>query len=501
MKSINRIGLVLTLCAAPLTVSCTARVSPMTRSALPAPDSLSLLRSDLDYIFADPNFVGAQWGVEVLSLDRAEPVYERNSTRLYLPASNNKVLTAAAALVRLGPDFRYETPVLTDGSIAGGVLRGNLVVAGTGDPTNAPRFQGGDPFRTFRDWASILKEKGVRRIEGDLIGDEAAFERSQLGNGWEWHDLAFGYAAPVSALQFNENLVVLEIAPGEEEGSPALLKARPLEKYLNVQNRVTTAAFGSAAGIEVERGEGREAVIVSGSVPLKGEPLTQAVSVQLPTEYYLDALKLVLQQEGVDVSACSVKGVRGWHVPVIQLLWTHRSPTLADIIKPMLKVSQNLYAETLARTLGLRFRGDGSFSSGKEVIEEALQEMAVEKGTYVYADGSGLSRLNLLSADLLVRIFKYMYRNAYFRQFYEALPVAGVDGTIAERMKGTKAEANVRAKTGSIAHVLSLSGYVQTADGEMLAFAMIANNFLASRRMAEYVQDLAAERLADFTRK
>jgi D-alanyl-D-alanine carboxypeptidase/D-alanyl-D-alanine-endopeptidase (penicillin-binding protein 4) len=143
----------------------------------------------------------------------------------------------------------------------------------------------------------------------------------------------------------------------------------------------------------------------------------------------------------------------------------------------------------------------GSFSRGREVIEKTLQDMAVEKGTYYYADGSGLSRRNLLSADLLVRVFRYMYRNVYFQQFYDALPVAGVDGTMAQRMKGTKAAANLHAKTGSIAYVRSLSGYVQTADGETLSFSMIANNFLTSSNTAEYVQDLAVERLANFTRK
>lgn len=491
---------VLLFCALSLHYGCAARTAVRAPASSPT-DSLRLLRADLDGIFADPNFANAQWGVEVWSLDRAEPVYEHNPTQLYMPASNNKLLTVAATLVRLGPEFCYETRILADGPIDDGTLRGNLIIVGSGDPSNAPRFQEADPFRTFRNWASRLKEKGIRSITGDLIGDGAAFEENALGDGWEWDDLAYGYAAPVSALQFNENLVAIDISPGEQEGSPANIKIRPLEKYLSVANRIVTSAAGAEARIEVERAEGKESVVLKGTVPLKSNQLTQTVAVQLPTTYYLEALKLVLEQEGVDVSRCAVRAVRGWNAPSLKPLWIHTSPRLADIVKPLLKVSQNLYAETLVRTLGLRLSSDGSFARGREVVESVLHSMAIEKGTYFYADGSGLSRRNLITADLLVRIFKFMYRNRYFQQFYDALPIAGVDGTVSGRMKGTLAENNVHAKTGSIANVRSLSGYVRTADGEMLAFSMIANNFLVTSKMAEYVQDSAVERLATFSRK
>jgi PBP4 family serine-type D-alanyl-D-alanine carboxypeptidase len=176
------------------------------------------------------------------------------------------------------------------------------------------------------------------------------------------------------------------------------------------------------------------------------------------------------------------------------------SPPLSEIVKPLLKISQNLYAETLARTLGLVLSKRGSFESGRMNVQEALRRMGIEPGTYSYVDGSGLSRLNLLSADLLVRLFRFVYHQPYFPAFYDALPIAGVDGTIAQRMKGTRAENNARAKTGTLLQVRSLSGYVHTADGEMLAFSMIANNFLVSSAAAEYVQDRAVERLAAFTR-
>ncbi len=480
-----------------------ARATVQIGPAPAAADSRDRLRADLELIFADPSFASAQWGVEVVSLDRGEILFEHNPNRLYMPASNNKLLTSAATLVRLGPEFRFETAVSTDGSIGGGVLKGNLIVAGTGDPSFAARFHSGDPFAVFKDWARQLREKGIRKINGNLIGDDRAFPEPWLGSSWEWDDLPYGYAAPVTALQFNENLVVAEITPAEKEGEPAAVTIRPLPGYLKVDFRVLTGPQGFEDKIEVDRAETGESVVIQGTVPFRGEPVTQTIAVRYPTLFFLQALKETLQQEGVDVAQCRLKRAleTSDSSAALQPLWTQSSPPLAEILRPLLKVSQNLYAETMTRTLGLAVSRAGTFDRGKEIVEEGLRGMAIEKGTYFYADGSGLSRRNLISADLLVRIFKFMYHHKYFPQFYDALPIAGVDGTITARLKGTKAENNVRAKTGTSASVRSLSGYIRTADGEMLAFAMIANNFLASSKSAEYVQDAAAVRLANFSRK
>ncbi len=467
------------------------------------PDARASLVADLDRIFADPNFAAAQWGVEVVSLDRGEILYERNAYSLYMPASNNKLLTSTAALVRLGPDFRYETPIVADGTVSEGVLKGYLRIVGSGDPSLAPRFHSDDAFAVFKEWARNLKERGIRKIEGDLVGDDRAFPEPWLGDSWEWDDLAYGYAAPVSALQFNENLEIIEITPGEKEGGPATYTVRPLPDYLTIDFRVQTGARGSETSIAVDRAETGESLVVRGTVPLGRGAVVQSIAVRYPTLFYLRALKQTLLSEGVDVSNCGLKRARGTAGAEgkVTPLWIHSSVPLAEILKPLLKVSQNLYAETLARTLGLAVAREGTFEKGRTIVEDTLRGMAIEKESYLYADGSGLSRRNLITADLLVRIFKFMYRHKYFAQFFDALPIAGVDGTISSRMRGTKAENNVHAKTGTIAFVRSLSGYIRTSDGEMLAFSMIANNFLVSSKAAEYVQDAAAVRLANFSRK
>ena len=486
--------------AALLAAGCGGRA----RVQVPPPgsyDAVAALRDDLDRIFSDATFSSAQWGVEVLSLDRGEMIYERNSGKLYMPASNNKLLTGAAALVGLGPDFRFETPVAADGRIAEGILNGNLIVFGSGDPSLSPHFWNGDPLLAFRGWAAHLKENGIRTIKGDIIGVDGNSGTSMLGSGWAWDDLPYGYAAPVSALQFNDNLITVEVSPGAVEGDPGGAKVLSPGEQSSVDCRVVTGAPGSDPDLRVDHDPGAEAAVLRGRIPLKSPPIKQAVAVAAPARFFLRALKQALHSEGIDVSACSERVVRTSPSASATTLWTHRSPPLAEVLQPLLKISQNLYAETLARTLGQQRSGEWSHARGREAVQEALSAMALEPGSYFYADGSGLSRRNLVSPDQLVRLLKFMSRHQWFTAFYDALPVAGVDGTIQDRMKGTKAEGNVRAKTGTLANVRCLSGYVRTADGELLAFSMMANNFLTSNRSAEHLQDSALERIAAFSRR
>ena len=211
-----------------------------------AADPAKLLRADLARIFSDARLAEAQLGIEVISLERGEVLYEKNSSKLLLPASNNKIVTAAVALVSLGPDYRFKTQVLADGPILDGVLKGNLVILGFGDLSSSSRIPPKDPFRPFREWAGRLKEQGIRAISGSFIGDGGSFEKIQYGHGWAWDDVEEGSAAPVSALQFNENRLVLEISPGFKSGSAPSIKAEPLADYLTLDNRIATEAAGPA---------------------------------------------------------------------------------------------------------------------------------------------------------------------------------------------------------------------------------------------------------------
>jgi D-alanyl-D-alanine carboxypeptidase/D-alanyl-D-alanine-endopeptidase (penicillin-binding protein 4) len=466
-----------------------------------AADSARLLRADLDRIFSDSRLSDAQLGIEIYSLDRAEVMYSKNPSKLYMPASNNKILTIAAALACLGPDYHFKTRVSADGPIVDGVLQGHLIIQGFGDPTSSSRIPPKNPFQTFREWALKLKQQGVRAISGNLIGDGGSFEEIAYGRGWEWDDLEDGSVAPVSALQFNENRVWLEITPGLKPGSLAAIKMEPLANYLTLDSKISTEAAVTPVPIEVQRSRSGEAALLRGIVPVDSAAIQRSIAVQYPVRYYLSALRQALSEEGIDTTNCGIVEMRGVRSQPSSLLWIHSSPPLSDLIAPMMKLSLNLGVETIVRVLGLELRGEGAFIKGKEVVEEALERMGVGKESCSYADGSGLSRLNLVSADALIRVLGYMRRQTCFSYFYGALPVAGVDGTLELRMKGTKAENNVHAKTGSLAKVSSLSGYVQTADGEMMAFSMLANNFLVSRDVVESMQDKALIRLAGFTRK
>ncbi len=468
---------------------------------LPAADMAGILRADLDRIFSDPRFADAQWGVEVASLERSEVLYEKNPKKLYIPASNNKILTAAAALIRLGPEYRFKTQVLINGEISNGVLKGDLIVVGSGDPSSSSRIQPKDPFLAFRGWAASLKNQGIHAIAGNLLGDGTSFKETAYGHGWEWNDLVEGFAAPVSALQFNENLVEIEITPSQELNAFASIKMDPLPDYLTVDGRVITKASGSQVHVDIERNSSKEEVQVYGSLPLKSAAIYRTIAVQYPVRYYLSALKRVLSEEGIDTSSCEIKEIRTDRPQSSSLLWIHSSPPLSELMIPFLKMSLNLIGETLVKTLGMELLGEGAFSKGKEAVVNTLSQIGIDKESYSYADGSGLSRLNLVSADTLTRILACMYRQPCFPFFYNALSVAGVDGTLAERMKGTRSENNVRAKTGSLANVSAISGYVKTMDGEMLAFSIITNNFLGSKNAAEYIQDRALKRLSDFSRK
>jgi D-alanyl-D-alanine carboxypeptidase/D-alanyl-D-alanine-endopeptidase (penicillin-binding protein 4) len=473
-----------------------ARTAPKS----PNVDAVQLLREDLDHMLADTRFARAQIGIEVFSLDRTEVLYGKNALQLLIPASNNKIITASVALMRLGADYRFKTHVLTDGQVENGVLRGNLIISGSGDPTYSSKFNGGDPFAAFRTWAANLKERNIQTIEGSILGDVGTFGESALGQGWEWNDLPSAFAAPVSALQFNDNMMALTIVPGTKPGDPALVHASPLEGYLQINNRAVTGPEASPPDIRIQNSGSDETVEILGTIPAKGAVVQETVAVRHPVLYFLSALQHILSGEGIAAGGLGL-AKRSDATGRLSQLWIHSSPELSEIVKQLLKNSINLYAETLVRALGLALRGEATFAKGREVVEEALNQIGIETETYSYADGSGLSRLNLESADSFVRLLTFMYQDKNFQTFYDALPIAGVDGTLSTRMKRSQAENNVHAKTGSMANVSSISGYVKTLDGEMLAFSIVMNGYLGPRDAVESMQDRVLARLADFSRQ
>jgi D-alanyl-D-alanine carboxypeptidase/D-alanyl-D-alanine-endopeptidase (penicillin-binding protein 4) len=452
----------------------------------------------MDSAFSGPEFSRALWGVVVQSLDNGEVLYRRNAERLFMPASNMKLVTAAAALVHLGADFRYRTPVLARGAHRGDTLSGDLVIVGRGDPTLSQHVAGGtDILASLRPWADSIRARGLRTVTGRVVGDGSWFTDPPIGQGWAWDYLDASYAAPVGALQFNEGFAVLSVTPGDSAGAPARAAFLPSSTPLRLFGSVTTAPPDSdVARVDVARAPFTDSVTVGGRLSARRVPLRVELAVLDPARYFEAALTQVLREAGIQVLGQAAAAA----TPAETLfVWT--SPALRDILPPFLKPSQNQIGETLLRTLGGVTRGQASVDSGRAAVREALQGFGVADDAYVVADGSGLSRYDYVAPETLARILVAMARRPDFDVFHQALPIAGVDGTIASRMRGTAAANNVHAKTGSIANVRSLSGYVTTADGERLVFVMLANHFTAPRRVVEVVQDRLLERLATFSRR
>lgn len=481
--------------------------SPLPALDAPAVPPVEQLRREMDAIFDDPAFANAFWGVLIQSAANGEVFYARNQHRLLMPASNMKLLTASAALLRLAPDFRYKTCLYGSGPVVSGSLQGDLVVVGSGDPTiggrpldeNYENIGRGDPLRDFRHWAAVLGQQGITRIAGRIIGDDNAFDDQAFGPGWSWDYLGYGYAAEVGALVFNENLATVSISPAQP-GQPPVLGMSPENAAVEVVNELVTVAAGAPAEVEIVRAAGSNRLIMKGHVAAGAPPARRTVAVYQSTRYFVSALRDALRASGIEVSGEAIDADEMEYARKVDswtLLHTHESPPLDYILKVLLKVSNNLYAEMLLKTLGVPA---GSYAGGRTVIESVLSGFGASEADRVIADGSGLSRYNYVTPETLVKILRALYRHSRFEQWYSYLPVAGVDGTLRSRMQGSAAGGNVHAKTGSIANVRTLSGYVRTRDGEMLAFSMMANNFTVPNRSAEYLQDLALERLANFSR-
>jgi len=487
------------------------------------------LAAEIDSALSGPEFDRAMWGVVVQSLDNGEVVYRRNAERLMMPASNMKLLTSSAALVRLGADFRYRTVVLARGTRRSDTLAGDLLVVGRGDPTFSQHAAGGsDVLASLRPWADSLRAHGVRIVTGRVVGDGSWFTDPPLGSGWAWDDLADSYAAGVSALQFNEGFALLDVAPGDSAGAPARTAFEPLAAPLRVFAAVATAPRDSSrARVHYDRAPFTDSVIVWGQIAAGHAPDSIEIAVPDPVRYFEAALTEVLQEAGIAVLGRPAPQPAGTgpapapagttagqapaaapvpaaaqlgSAPAADTLFVWWSPPLRDILPLFLKPSQNQIGETLLRTLGGEAKGEASVDSGRAVVREVLHEFGVADDAWVMADGSGLSRYDYVAPETLARVLEGMARRPDFDLFYRSLPIAGVDGTIASRMRGTAAAGNVHAKTGSIANVRSLSGYVTSADGERFVFVMIANHFTVPRRVVEVVQDHVMERLANFRR-
>ena len=519
MLSARREALAL-LAAAGVLGACTSGIQGRRPERAPAlPPTLhtrAALRYAIDSMIADPQFRNAHWGVLIVHPATGDTLYSHNAGKLFMPASNQKLLTSAVALAQLGPDFRFRTtfavrPFTGGPPVRDGVLYGDLVVIGRGDPTASDHMLG-DAMLPLRAAADSLAARGVRRVAGRLVRGGDAFPDANYGYGWGWDDFDFPYSAGVDELLLNEGFSRVIVRGGARPGDPARAQVGPAP-FPAVRVAATTVAAPAAYGAgdllpdSARRAATSLAVVtdpvygpsVTGTIAA-GDSATLTIAHRDPAAAYLAALAGALAERGIpvdggaDASAAAAVPLSG-SAP-LDTLYALASPPLREILPALQKPSQNQIAEVLLKTLGLERTGVGSADSGRRVVESQLVAWGADAEGFAVRDGSGLSRHDYVSPETIVRVLEAMRRSPAFAVYHDALPIAGVDGTIAHRMRGTRAEGNVRAKTGYVDRARSLSGYVRSADGELLLFSLLCNNWTTPVRAVERVQDEIAVRLA-----
>ncbi|MDE2125972.1 MAG: D-alanyl-D-alanine carboxypeptidase/D-alanyl-D-alanine-endopeptidase [Armatimonadetes bacterium] len=467
---------------------------PIVAPAAPAdarPSGDSLARR-INSLLNKPGLREGFQGVLIKSLKSGRTLYARNADSLFVPASNNKILTACAALGVLGIDFRWHTRVLaTSRPDKDGVVNGDLVLQGSGDPILTA-----DDLNAL---AGQLKAAGIHRITGNLRFDDYRFDRQFLGETWAWDDEPYYYSAQISALNVDENVVVVHVQPGTGIGDPVGVSVTPLADYATVHCTAVTTAKGTPVGLDVTRRRGRNTILISGSLPAGIAPAKDpaiAVTYEDPPRFAATLFRSDLIKAGIEIAGGTLEG----HSPVgAVLLADHLSPAMPEVLRRLNKPSDNLIAECLLKSVGAQIDGQGTGGEGGTACLAArtwFRTIGLRMSEVRQADGSGLSRDNFVSPRNIVRTLVWFTKQPWFRQYDESLPVAGVDGTLARRMKGTAAAGNCHAKTGYVSHVSTISGYVRTADGQPLVFSILMNNHLCPNRVCEQAQDAIVVLLA-----
>ncbi|MCJ7552900.1 MAG: D-alanyl-D-alanine carboxypeptidase/D-alanyl-D-alanine-endopeptidase [Ignavibacteriaceae bacterium] len=465
--------------------------------------TISEFCEQMDDIFNDPTFSNANWGVVIQSLETGEYFYKRNEDKFFVPASNMKLFTTAAGLLLLGEDYKYSTNIFTDGKLDGSILEGNLIIQGRGDPTISGRFHDDNVYAVFSEWADSLLSLGIDEIKGNIIGDDNLFDDLGLGKGWSWDYESYWYAAQSSAISLNDNCVDIILKYNSEKDTLELFTS-PETNYVVIRNEVRLVSKDSVTDVSVNRERGSNVVTIYGTFSRKIDSLKTYVTVNNPTQFAMVVLHKVFQQKGITV--------RGYPLDIdddgktldyssLKYLFSYYSPDMTEIVKVINKGSHNFYAEQLLKTIGLEIEGFGSVQNGVDASKEIFKEIGLNPENIVMADGSGLSYQNMVTPRQIVTLLKYFFNSKLFTTFYNSLPIAGVDGTLGNRMKNTRAQKLVRAKTGYIRAVRSLSGYTKTGDNEPIVFSMICNDFNVPVKLAENIQDLVCLRLINFKRK
>lgn len=468
---------------------------------------LERFRARVEATLAQPGADKGYWGVLVVAAQTGEVLYALNAQRYFTPASNTKLFSTALAMAVLGPDYRFRTTIETHGTLdRSGRLRGDLVLAGRGDPNLSNRKlpmgkeveRDGPPEKVLAEFADRVAARGVKQIEGDVVADDSYFAYERFPSGWDIDDMLWGYGAAISAVAVNDNTMAIELRSGEREGARASFHVEPRNDFYKIQDKVATGPRGSERKLEVSREPGSRVIHVGGTMPLNGEPHTLTLAVEEPAEYAAQLLKRLLEARGVRVSGeararhssrtGSSKTPEPTADPPVVLAERTALPLLEDV-RVVNKISQNLHAELLLRVAAREKAGTSDTEAALKFAQQYFQGIGIDEGEVVLFDGSGLSRRNLVTPRAVVQLLTYIAQQPWAQGFRSTLPIAGEDGTLSDRMKDTPAAGRVWAKTGSLGHVNSLSGYATTLGGAQVIFSMFGNNHTQGGKEATGVLD------------
>ena len=468
------------------------------------------LESRIDAILSNPEISRGFWGIYAVSLPSGKVLYARNEDKLFTPASNTKLFTTAAALALIGPNYRFRTTLETTGTLDRyGRLTGDLVLVGRGDPNlsgrtlpyNVRTERAPDAIKALENLADELVQKGVKYIDGDVVADDSYFAFERYGEGWSQDDLIWGDGAPVSALTINDNVVFVSILPADHPGDRAFVNVSPFPDYYRLDNRIMTTPQGTGPRrIYINREPGSNLLTLWGNIPSDDPGANEALAIDDPADFAARLFRRLLEKRGIvvygkarthhtelaNLSTFSVTTLasasgggedrqpRPMNQPLI--LGNYQSQPLSQDLRVINKVSQNLHAEILLRLLGREKGAAGTIEGGMEVMRGFLSQAGIASDEYIFYDGSGLSRQNLVSPHAIVKLLQYAAKQPWGAEYMDSLPVAGMDGSLSDRFHSSAGLGRVKGKTGSLGHVKALSGYATTVKGEPIAFSITANN-------------------------
>lgn len=495
-----------------------ASPTPTPAATPAAAQTIDLLQTKVRQRLFAPEVRRGRVGVKIVSLNTGKVVFESDSEKYFMPASNMKNFTVAAAIEKLSPDFRFVTtikaPTAPD---AAGTVKGNLTVVGSGDISISTTFDPAFPQVINHYWGvdrivAAIAAAGVKRIEGDLVADESYFRGYSLPATWEWDDLQSYYGAGISALPFNDNAVDLSVIPGSA-GNQCIVRISPVNALIRIVNKCTTSAKGSKRSVAVFKHLDENVIDVSGTIAAGDNEYVESVAITRPAELLITLLKQRLESKGIVITGNARLGDNALQTicptcppPTSVVVSKIESPPLSAIAAKTMKPSQNMYTETLLWTLGEQIgrksgqSGDSS-ALGLSVVRAFLKDAGIAPDSVVQYDGSGLSRHDLITPSAVTALYTYMAKQSRFSQVWrDSLTIGGVDGTLRNRFKGTAASGNIRGKTGTIDQVSALSGYLTTAGGEQIVISILVNGVPELRNRLSLIDGIVVD-LANFDGK